>query len=109
MPSFVGTWNTIRYFVDDPINPENISIQITHDLDPNSLDGAYARSGPDARLFGSLDSTQTIWTANMDEVGSSGDQGTAVFFLSPDGNTLYGAWQSQQHHSGPQPWFGTRV
>lgn len=109
MPSFVGNWSTTRYSANDPTNPESITMQIAEDSDPNALDGTYARPGPDARLFGTLDGSGVVWTAQIDEVGSSGDQGTAVFFLSADGNTLYGAWQSLQHNSGPQPWFGTRI
>jgi hypothetical protein len=109
MSSFVGNWSTTRYTANDPSNPENIIVQITQDADPTVHDGSYPRPGPDARLFGSLDASGIVWTAQIDEQGSSGDQGTAVFFLSTDGNTLYGAWQSQQHNSGPQPWFGTRI
>ena len=109
MPSFVGNWTTTRYKTNDPTNSEVITVQIAEDADPNALDGTYPRPGPDGRLFGALDASGIVWTAQFDEVGSTGDQGTAVFFLSTDGNTLYGAWQSQQHNSGPQPWFGTRI
>ncbi|MCB1602435.1 MAG: hypothetical protein R3F18_01675 [Lysobacterales bacterium] len=109
MPSFIGQWTTTRYSGNDPANPEMITLTITADADPNALDGAYPRPGEDARLFGPLDATGLIWTARIDERNSSGDEGDAVFFLSADGSTIYGAWQSQQHGNGPQPWFGTRI
>lgn len=36
-------------------------------------------------------------------------EGTALCFISADGQTLFGAWTSQQHNNGPQPWFGTLI
>lgn len=109
MPTFVGTWNTTRYRNPDAVNPETIELIITEDSNVDSLDGHYARPGMDARLLGTLDPAHMIWTATLDEVGSSGDTGSAVFFLSADGNTLHGAWTSVQTGNGPQPWFGHRV
>jgi hypothetical protein len=109
MATFVGLWATTRYTGNDPENPETIQLSITEDQDPANLDGAYARPGPDARMFGAIEGGGTMWRATIDERASTGDEGTAVFFLSTDGNTLHGAWTSQQHASGPQPWYGTRV
>lgn len=109
MPSFVGTWATTRYSGNNPENPEQIQLTITTDTDPNNLDGAYPRSGPDARMFGALEGNGAMWRASIDERNSSGDEGTALFFISADGLTLFGAWLSQQHSNGPQPWFGTRI
>ncbi len=111
MTSFVGSWNTTRYRGDDPENPESIHLTINEDEIPSNgnLDGAYARVGPDARLFGALEGNGAMWRANIDELASSGDQGTAVFFISNDGDSLYGAWSSNLHNNGPQPWFGTRT
>ncbi len=108
MPNFVGVWNTTRYSHNDPENPEAIVLTITADAQPGAFDGTYARPGPDATLFGTVDGTGIVWTAQLSEP-HVGDQGTAVFFISADDNTLYGAWTSQQHPSGPQPWFGTRA
>ena len=109
MPSFAGQWQTTRYTGNDPENPESIVLTINVDADPNSLDGAYSRPGQDARLFGALEGSGTMWRANIDETNSSGDQGSAVFFISADGSTIHGAWSSNQHSNGPQPWFGTRI
>lgn len=111
MPSFVGSWNTTRYREDDPENPESIQLAISEDDTPESenLDGAYSRPGQDARMFGALEGNGAMWRASIDEVASTGDQGDAIFFISDDGNSLYGAWSSSQHGNGPQPWFGTRT
>ena len=109
MPSFEGTWNTTRYRTAAPDAPEQIVLTIASDTTAGSLDGHYARSGQDARMFGSLDGTGYVWSASVDETGSTGDIGQAVFFLSTDGNTIHGAWTSAQSGAGPQPWFGSRV
>ena len=109
MPSFEGTWNTTRYRTATPDTPEQIVLTITLDTTAGSLDGQYARSGPDARMFGTLDATNFVWSASVDETGSTGDIGQAVFFISTDGNTIHGAWTSAQTGPGPQPWFGSRV
>jgi hypothetical protein len=105
----IGTWSTTRYRNDAPDTPESIELTITEDTNPGNLDGAYARPGSNARLYGAVDTTGIVWSAQIDESGSSGDSGTAVFFVSADGNTLYGAWTSLMTGQGPQPWFGTRV
>ncbi|MBK8067993.1 MAG: hypothetical protein IPK27_10300 [Rhodanobacteraceae bacterium] len=109
MPSFVGQWQTTRYSGNDPANPEPIVLTITEDASPDNLDGAYARPGQDARMFGALEGGGAMWRATIDERNSSGDEGSALFFISADGQTLFGAWSSQQHNNGPQPWFGTRI
>ena len=109
MSSFIGSWKTTRYSGNDPSNPESIVLTVTADASPQALDGSYPRPGTDARLFGLLDATGTMWTAQIDERGSSEDLGNAIFFISEDGTTLFGAWSSQQHNAGPQPWFGTRI
>jgi hypothetical protein len=41
--------------------------------------------------------------------GNGNLEGTAIFFISADGNTIHGAWTSNVHNNGPQPWFGTRI
>ncbi|MBI5309248.1 MAG: hypothetical protein HZB37_13195 [Planctomycetes bacterium] len=111
MPSFVGLWNTVRYAGDNPENPESIQLSINEDAVPSNgnLDGAYARPGQDARMYGALEGNGVMWRAQIDERASSGDEGSAIFFISADGNTIYGAWTSNQHNNGPQPWFGTRI
>lgn len=110
MPSpFVGIWNTFRYSANSPEQVESIQVTIGEDADPTLLDGAYPRPGQDARLHGPIEGGGTMWRARFDERESSGDEGEVVFFISTDGNTLHGAWASQQHGSGPQPWFGTRA
>jgi hypothetical protein len=109
MPSFIGRWNTTRYRAVDPANPEVIVLTITEDTTPGQLDGNYPRPGLDARLLGQVDGTGFLWTAQVDENGSSGDVGTAFFVLSADESTIHGAWTSSQHNTGPQPWFGTRI
>ena len=109
MATFVGLWATTRYTGNDPENPESIQLSISEDADPNSLDGAYSRPGPNARMFGALEGNGVLWRASIDERDSTGDEGTAVFFISGDGNTIYGAWSSNQHNNGPQPWYGTRI
>jgi hypothetical protein len=107
MPSFVGVWNTTRYFSNDPANPQNIVLTISEDTDPANLDGTYPRIGMNGRLFGAIDPTTLIWTATIDEPGETG---AAVFFISNDGNTIHGAWTGPNHANNiPQPWFGTRV
>lgn len=108
MPSFIGSWNTLRFSGNSPENPEVIVLSITEDANPpnGNLDGAYARPGQNARMFGPLEGNGAIWRATLDD---SGDFGTAVFLVSSDGNTLHGAWSSNQHSNGPQPWFGTRI
>jgi len=109
MPGFAGTWNTTRYSANDPENPESIQLTVAVDSgDPNSVDGHYERPGPDATLFGSREGNGSVWRATLAEP-HTGDSGTAVFFLSTDGNTIHGAWQSGSHNNGPQPWFGTRA
>jgi hypothetical protein len=102
--SFIGEWHTWRYRSDDPTNPEEIEIRITPDSDPNSLDGTYPRPGPDARLFGGVVGG-SVWQPTIDETGSTGMTGLAVFVLSPDGNRLHGAYTVNQHGGGPQPWW----
>lgn len=109
MPNFAGQWQTTRYTGNDPENPEAIVLSITVDATENYLDGAYARPGQDARLYGAIEGNGSMWRASIDEISSSGDQGNVVFFISDDGNTLHGAWVSSQHSNGPQPWFGTRI
>lgn len=109
MPSFIGTWSTQRYRSDQPDVLEPIELTIAADANPGDLDGAYARPGPDARLFGSVDATGRVWYATIDEQGSTGLGGFARFVLSDDGQRLHGAWVSTATGHDPQPWFGTRV
>jgi hypothetical protein len=109
MPSFLGSWNTTRYKLNDLANPEIIIINVTEDATSGVLDGSYPRPGLDARLFGPVDATGNVWIAEINEQGSSGDLGRVYFAISADGSMIHGAWLSSQHDSGPQPWFGTRV
>lgn len=109
MPTFIGTWSTQRYRSDQPEALESIELSITADAEPEHLDGAYARPGPDARLFGSIDTTGRVWYAVVDEHGSTGLTGYVRFVLSDDGQRLHGAWVSTATGSDPQPWFGERI
>ncbi len=109
MASFVGTWETKRHRQNDLANPTLITLTIAEDSTPGSLDGSYPLPGQDARLFGAVDATGNIWTARIDEIASTGDQGDVVFVLTADGNTMYGSWNSQASPGPLQPWFATRV
>lgn len=109
MPGFMGTGSTQRYRHDQPDTLESITLTITADAVPDHLDGAYPRSGPDARLYGPVDAAGRVWTANIDEAASGGFTGTVRFVLSDDGQRLHGAWSSPMTGFEPQPWFGERV
>jgi hypothetical protein len=109
MPSFIGTWFTQRFRIDQPDALEQIELSITADANPGDLDGAYPRPGMDARIFGSIDGTGRVWYATIDKQGSTGLSGYARFVLSADGQRLHGAWVSTATGHDPQPWFGERV
>jgi hypothetical protein len=109
VPSFIGTWNTRRYRANDPANPDLIQIEITLDADPQSLDGAYPVPGANARMIGPMDATGVSWTATFDEGPGNLHTGVVMFVLSDDGNTIHGAWTSQQFGNEPKPWFGSRA
>ena len=108
MPSFIGTWNTKRYRANDPSFHEDIQIAITEDSDPAFLDGAYPMPGPNARMFGQIGPNGNTWSATFDE-GDNTHTGQAMFVLSDDGNTMYGAWTGTIIGTGTHPWFGVRV
>lgn len=108
MPTFAGTWITTRYSANDPLHPEIIRVVVAADSQlTDHFDGHYERPGPDAALHGAVEAEGTLWRATISEPHVQ-DSGSAVFFLAADGNTLHGAWTSNQHSQGPQPWFGYR-
>jgi hypothetical protein len=109
MPSFIGTWSTQRYRHDQPDTLEPITLTIAADSVPDHLDGAYARPGPDARLYGPVDPGGRVWFASVDEAASGGFTGAVRFVLSDDGQRLHGAWTSPAFGYEPQPWFGERI
>lgn len=111
MSQFVGTWNTMRMKDDGTFTAE--PIQITIKIDENTsepaLEGRYPRPGIDASLIGSYVEGTNYWKAQFQETASPSDQGTVLFVLSEDFNTLHGAWTSQNFPFQTQPWYGTRV
>ena len=106
---FAGQWKTRRHSESDLAAFEELIVTIALDDDPSALDGAYTRPGADARMWGPLDHTGTVWMAEVDESGSTGMRAMARFVLSEDAMTIHGVWNGPSPGGSFLPWYGVRL